>query len=453
MRSMCCLLVAGIISGCGAGNGEGLDANGRPGNSSTGPLAATFTSIQDNVLTPFCTSCHAGSAAPLGLRLESGSSFALLVNIPSVQESGVLRVAPGDPDNSYLIQKLEGTAGTGSRMPLGTPPLPQSTIDVIRAWIAAGALPDEGQQQGPPTVVSLTPEAGSVSTALPAAIQIIFSAPMDGTLFGAETVSLVRAGGDGSFTDGNEVGLALADITVSSTNAALVTISLDGLTSVDDDYRLTLTATGATAIAGSDGQILDGDGDGTAGGDYVATFAVSSVLPTLESIQDNVFTPTCATTQCHTGPAGPGLPAGLDLSGAAASFANVVDVASIEVPSLLRVAPGDADDSYLIQKLKGMAAVGAQMPLGGDPLPWPTIDVIRDWINNGANFDGAADTTPPVVSLVDPGSPLSGIATLNAIAVDDIAVVSVEFLVDSVAIGSDDTAPYTISWDTTAVAD
>jgi hypothetical protein len=30
------------------------------------------------------------------------------------------RVAPGNPDNSYLVRKLEGTAGiTGSRMPLG----------------------------------------------------------------------------------------------------------------------------------------------------------------------------------------------------------------------------------------------------------------------------------------------------------------------------------------------
>ncbi len=46
---------------------------------------------------------------------------------------------PGNPDQSYLIQKIEGHAAVGARMPLGAPPLPQSTIDVIRQWIANGA--------------------------------------------------------------------------------------------------------------------------------------------------------------------------------------------------------------------------------------------------------------------------------------------------------------------------
>ncbi|MDH3547439.1 MAG: hypothetical protein OEN22_10080, partial [Gammaproteobacteria bacterium] len=57
----------------------------------------------------------------------------------SVQEPAILRVAVGDADNSYLIQKLEGTAAQGSRMPQGGPFLDQETIDVIRLWIDAGA--------------------------------------------------------------------------------------------------------------------------------------------------------------------------------------------------------------------------------------------------------------------------------------------------------------------------
>ncbi len=452
MSKSFCALIAIILTGCGAGSGAGLDANGRPGGAAdSGPLIATFKSIQDNVFTPACTSCHAGSAAPLGLRLESGASYALLVNVPSSQESGVLRVAPGDPDNSYLVQKLEGTAGSGARMPLGAPPLPQATIDFIREWIAAGALSgDEGGPALPPVVVSITPEADSVSTALPATIQVIFSAPMDASLFGPTTVELLAAGGDGTFGDGNETTVSPVSIELSATNPAILTIDLAGITGGDDDYRLTLVASGATGIAGIDGQLLDGDGDEVAGGDYMIRFAVSSIEPTLESIQANVFTPTCATSGCHTGPAGLGLPAGQDLSSASASFASLVNVASEQVPSLLRVAPGDATNSYLMQKLKGEATVGGQMPLGGNPLPWPTIDVIRDWINAGAPFEG--DASAPAVELNDPGSPLSGTVTLSAVAVDDVAVTSVEFRVDAITIAIDDAEPWSVEWDSNTVA-
>jgi hypothetical protein len=49
------------------------------------------------------------------------------------------RVAAGDPDNSYLIQKLEGTAAEGAQMPFGGAPLEQAVIDGIRQWIADGA--------------------------------------------------------------------------------------------------------------------------------------------------------------------------------------------------------------------------------------------------------------------------------------------------------------------------
>src|SRR4029453_18798684 len=107
----CCL-------GC-AGNGEGLDENGRPISGEPLPLAPEFQSIQDNVFTPICTTCHAGAAPPRGLRLEEGASYAMLVNTPSDEVPSLNRVTPGDPDSSYLIQKLEGTADFGDRMPLG----------------------------------------------------------------------------------------------------------------------------------------------------------------------------------------------------------------------------------------------------------------------------------------------------------------------------------------------
>lgn len=140
----------GVLTAC-AGNGQGLDQGGRPlppGGSGTGTLTADFNSIQANVFTPICTACHAGSTAPQGLHLDAANSYDQLVGVPSVEEPSILRVAIGDPDNSYVIQKLEGHAASGAQMPFGGPPLPASTIAVIRQWISAGALRPQDQDDG-----------------------------------------------------------------------------------------------------------------------------------------------------------------------------------------------------------------------------------------------------------------------------------------------------------------
>jgi len=128
------------LAACGGGSGEGLDSNGRPSTGgSSGGLTATFSSIQANVFTPRCTGCHAGASAPQGLRLDAGNSYALLVGVASAEQPSVQRVAVGRPDDSYLIQKLEGHAAVGVRMPFGGPYLDDATIAVIRQWITAGA--------------------------------------------------------------------------------------------------------------------------------------------------------------------------------------------------------------------------------------------------------------------------------------------------------------------------
>lgn len=136
-----CAAVA-LIAGCGGGSGEGLDANGRPigeGDDPSGPMTASFSSIQSHVFTPVCTACHAGGAAPRGLRLDAANSFAMLVGVASAEVSSLKRVAPGDAANSYLIHKLEGHQSVGARMPLGGPYLDANTIAVIRQWIDNGA--------------------------------------------------------------------------------------------------------------------------------------------------------------------------------------------------------------------------------------------------------------------------------------------------------------------------
>ena len=168
-------------------------------------------------------------------------------------------------------------------------------------------------------------------------------------------------------------------------------MDLTGLSAIEDRYQITLHGSGANMILGINGVALDGDfagsfpsGDGTEGGNFVAEFEVQGIQPSLESIQNNILTPTCSVAGCHSGPPGPNLPAGMDLSSASASFSSLINVASLQVPTTLRVAVGDADNSYLIRKLEGTSAVGSRMPEGGPFLHQATIDVIRLWIDSGA---------------------------------------------------------------------
>ncbi len=66
------------------------------------------------------------------------------------------------------------------------------------------------------------------------------------------------------------------------------------------------------------------------------------------------------------------------------------------------------------------------------------------------------DGTPPTVTLTSPadGDTLSGTSvSLTATANDNVAVDHVDFLVDSTVVGTDSSAPYAVTWDSTSVSD
>jgi hypothetical protein len=65
------------------------------------------------------------------------------------------------------------------------------------------------------------------------------------------------------------------------------------------------------------------------------------------------------------------------------------------------------------------------------------------------------DTSAPTVSITSPvsGATVSGTVTVSASASDNVAVAGVQFFIDGAAFGSEDTtAPYSVDWDTSAVA-
>lgn len=111
-------------------------------------LEPTFTSIRTEILDTTdlagrtaCGNCHNNvgrvPAAQLNLRTDP---YTALVGVPSRFRAGAILVIPGNPDDSYLIRKLEGRDITGVRMPQSGPPyLTEAQIRVIRRWIEIGA--------------------------------------------------------------------------------------------------------------------------------------------------------------------------------------------------------------------------------------------------------------------------------------------------------------------------
>lgn len=63
----------------------------------------------------------------------------------AAQTAGKLRVDPGNPANSFILDKLNGTLlpGEGDRMPLQLKRLPDNAIQLVEEWVAAGA-PETG---------------------------------------------------------------------------------------------------------------------------------------------------------------------------------------------------------------------------------------------------------------------------------------------------------------------
>jgi hypothetical protein len=104
---------------------------------------------------------------------------------------------------------------------------------------------------------------------------------------------------------------------------------------------------------------------------------------TFTRVQNEIFTPTCASIGCHDVL---GQESSLVLS-AGSAYQNTVGVTSVQMPSLRRIEPGSPESSYLYRKLTGAGISGERMPFGKPPLDESNLDLIRDWIRRGAPND------------------------------------------------------------------
>ena len=142
---------AACLIGCGAGAGHPDAAVDRPiavdpraaicGQVEAGATAVAF----ETVLTIFAQNCVICHSVGNDVDLRPAQAWANLVNQPAppTEACGGTLVVPGDPQASYLYQKLTNPHPCyGSQMPrtdLFPDPLPSCVIALIEGWIAEGA--------------------------------------------------------------------------------------------------------------------------------------------------------------------------------------------------------------------------------------------------------------------------------------------------------------------------
>ena len=144
------VIVFTILTGC-TGDGVGLGESGDP--EATGSGAVSYPEEIQPIFDTHCTDCHisggvgyiaTGGDQADGLDLTSGASFAGLVGIRTSQDPQTAprwRVMAGEPDSSYLVQKVVSSSPkSGTRMPQDGPPfLSDGEVELIERWIEEGA--------------------------------------------------------------------------------------------------------------------------------------------------------------------------------------------------------------------------------------------------------------------------------------------------------------------------
>ncbi len=101
------------------------------------PATVSFANDLQPVFTSRCalSGCHVGPVPVQNLELSRGIAYDQIVHVPSIERADLLRVDPGNPDDSYLIRKIRGIGIVGSRMPLIGEPLSPNTIALFETWV------------------------------------------------------------------------------------------------------------------------------------------------------------------------------------------------------------------------------------------------------------------------------------------------------------------------------
>lgn len=160
--STAALVIALVVVACSDDPQPSSSSSG----SSSGTPAPADPSFEKDVMPIFSkscalSSCHASKQAPqpgvphpaagVTITNEKAVTYKALINVDSLNFKGTKLIVPGDPENSLVMRKMDGTQAElescpgdcGKSMPPpedeGEQLLSQKKRDTIRNWIAKGA--------------------------------------------------------------------------------------------------------------------------------------------------------------------------------------------------------------------------------------------------------------------------------------------------------------------------
>ncbi len=335
-------------------------------------------------------------------------NFHLRAHSPAIDAANSDVAPPLDAGGNARIDDL-GTSNTGSG---------------VYRFYDMGAFEFIGSSSdiAPPVVTALSPVGlanNSLSDAQFNTLVVRFSKPLDAISANSPSLySLVEAGPDQLLGTGDDLVVPIASIGY-MTGDVEVRLNFSGQL-LQGLYRLTLYSTLTNAIVDQSGNALDGDNNGTAGGNFVRVFQLDLTPPTVASVTPN-------------GPVGVGptqftivFAENLQMNAAtAANLANYSLVASIDETF------GNADDTIESGRMTGvtydpgtqtaiLALSGALPARRYQLLVRSTItDQAGNALGNGATYVSLLQVGVPVLASIPNQSVYDGnLLTFTATASD-----------------------------------
>jgi len=308
------------------------------------PTNSSFDSIQQTIFNVRClnSGCHNVTDRAGDLVLDAGTSYAALIEVapfnPAAHAAELRRVAPGNPEQSFLLIKLTGPGpAEGTRMPQSAAPLSEDDIARVRAWILAGAP----------------------NSNLPTATATATASPTDSAL---PTPTVTAS--------------------MTPTTSATPTITPTGT------LPFTVTPTATPPHTASPTVTATVTETATPSAIPTPTFSLDSTFP---QIQATIFNVSCLDLGCHNATGHQGA----QVLEAGQAYTDLVGVVpqnpAAAAAGMLRVDPGKPENSFLITKLTLPKVFDLQfssrMPSGKPPLDPTQIEHIRAWILRGALED------------------------------------------------------------------
>lgn len=104
--------------------------------------ASMFTAINTHLFQGNnCSRCHQGASPAAQLDLSKENAYSHIVNVPAHKEPSMMRVKPGNAEESFLYKVMTDpdVSLSYSHAGLFTDPVPQAFQQIMKNWINAGA--------------------------------------------------------------------------------------------------------------------------------------------------------------------------------------------------------------------------------------------------------------------------------------------------------------------------